>query len=138
MHLSKGHAWEWEEKRRLDELEDEDDADVQYILTKEVHEPSRRIRLPYRPFDDLHHLEEFIDVPPWASVQPVRKAALPTKTYSDGHTPVQSFLAGANIVPESVRVLLKDMLSPKAADRPHAAEALERLERSRPELPRYS
>ena len=136
LHLSKGHAWEWEEKRRLDELEDEDDADVQYIVTKEVHEPSRRIRLPHRPFDDLH-LEESIVVPLWATVQLRGEAALPTKTYSDGHTPVHFFLAGADIVPESVRALLKDMLSPKAADRPTAAEALQRLERSRLPLPEH-
>lgn len=130
LHLAKGHAWDWEEKRRLDELEDEADDIVGPYLHVTSNETSGSIRLPHRPMDGLE-IPDSIAIPAWAidpSVQPIS----PWQTYSDGHTPVQRYLTGGHVVPESLRALIKEMLSPQAAARPTAVQALNRLKRMRP------
>lgn len=54
-----------------------------------------------------------------------------SRVYSDGFTPKQSFFDGYGTVSEGLRDLIRQMLSPQAADRPSAAAALRRLEQLR-------
>lgn len=170
LHLAKGHAWEWEERRRLDELEDEGvdemvsftssngfsaptwsheaevEADETSTLRGEEAEQHYTLALPTLAFsglpDDLEyptsmvipeHLREKAPQPePVESLSHSRQRSRSiSMMYSDGFTPKQTFLDGSGTVPESLRDLIKQMLSPQAADRPSAAAALHRLEQLR-------
>lgn len=126
MHLAKGHAWDWEEKRRLDELEDEVDGKGPIGGDRRI---DRTVRLPRRPIDGVF-MPDAINIPLWAVDADVH-SDLPPQTYSDGYTPVQRFLLARGVVPEALRALIKQMLSPQAAARPSAKEALQLLEHIR-------
>lgn len=141
VHLSKGHAWEWEERRRLQELEDN------FIRqeTSQCQSPKMSPALsdpviPLAPIDAAQaflepaedHVEELPDrtaIPPelidsLEYPKPIRSM----QTYSDGYTPIQLFLYGGGIVSEGIRGLIKQMLEPNPSERPSAAAVLQRLE----------
>ena len=127
LHLSKGHAWEWEEKRRLDELEDAEEWQDRHTITSDPHQFPRKLSLPHRVVDNVQ-LQESVEIPLWAIDLPDDQPVRSKQTYSDGFTPVQYFMTARRVVPESLRTLIQQMLSPIAADRPSAREALRRLQ----------
>lgn len=142
VHLSKGHAWEWEERRRLQELEDNflDDSVADQTTTPDRLTPIYDFNIPLLAIDaatvssDLDAkavelLPDHVTVP--EQLRDTSNAHLPTRshrqTYSDGYTPIQYFLHGDTMVPEALRTLIKCMLDPQAAKRPTAERVLEEL-----------
>lgn len=142
VHLSKGNAWDWEERRRLQELEE----DLIDAFTETSSSPSS----PVQMCEYTVHLKEVDTSTASADLQDLLVENIPDsvcvpkelldhhgngkypqksmQTYSDGYTPVQTFLNGAAVVPEELRNLIKSMLDPTASSRPSATQVLKQLD----------
>lgn len=141
LHLSKGHAWEWEERRRLQELEE--DADE--IYTDKSSTPGSPVQdheyqIQLKEFDtamagldtrnqSVEQVPSSIKIPDFLldDLGDLAQPHKPFQTYSDGYTPIQTFLQGSTVVPEELRNLIKSMLDPCAVGRPTSAQVLDQL-----------
>lgn len=133
LHLSKGHAWEWEERRRYEEIEDSLYHETDYHDQNEYQTPpsvdaiidvrdlgmcdaGTLAQLPSSVIIPAHLIDDCNQIP-------LSQASF----YGDGHTPVQAYLSGKVMVSEDLRQLIEQMLRPIASQRPTAAEVLDSL-----------
>ena len=142
VHLSKGHAWEWEERRRLQELEDDmieaygeqtsppDCPPLARNQTIYLHDVSTSIDLTEEQMQAVETVPRLVDVPDTLLDPPTAKIPRQAmQTYPDGYTPIQTFLHGDVIVPAALRDLIRRMLEPRAANRPNSAQVLLELKK---------
>lgn len=142
VHLSKGHAWEWEERRRLQDLEDEmiesyteqispsDSPPLIHNRTIHLREVNTSIDLTEEQSQAVKSVPAMVDVPESLLDPPTAQISRQAmQTYPDGHTPIQSFLNGGAVVPAPLRDLIRRMLEPRAANRPNSAQVLSDLKR---------
>ena len=132
LHLIKGHAWEWEERRRLEDLEEVERHPPS--LKPNGHAQASSLSMNALDVGDLLDSNTHIPTNPiipssLIDSQPVQLPDPFRQTYPTDGMPIQLFLTGTQVVPEALRRLLQEMLDPLADQRPTARTTLLTLER---------